>query len=278
MIRVREKQPAGCATLLEELVDERRLNLTAPVAIVVAHPDDEVIGMGAQLHRLQNVTVIHVTDGSPHDLRDANDSGFPNAQAYARARRAELKAALEIAGIPLSSTRELRVPDQEAPLHLVQIVRALQSIFNQSKPQAVFTHPYEGGHPDHDATALAVHTACALLPRPPLIHEMTSYYGANGSIVTGEFLPEPTHKIWTAELSREEVQSKERMFGCFKTQARVLQAFSLRSERFRTAPRYDFTQPPHPGALYYEQHSFGMPGFCAWAQTALLQLGIEVPL
>ena len=29
-------------------------------------------------------------------------------------------------------------------------------------------------------------------------------------------------------------------------------------EAFRVAPEYDFTQPPHPGVLFYEQFKIGM--------------------
>lgn len=35
--------------------------------IVVAHPDDETIGFGAQLCRLRDALLLHVTDGAPRD-------------------------------------------------------------------------------------------------------------------------------------------------------------------------------------------------------------------
>ena len=46
------------------------------VVIVVAHPDDEVIGAGALLGHLRGVTILHVTDGSPRDPADALRAGL----------------------------------------------------------------------------------------------------------------------------------------------------------------------------------------------------------
>jgi hypothetical protein len=44
------------------------------------------------------------------------------------------------------------------------------------KPDIVFTHPYEGGHPDHDFTAFAVHAACRLTKSTKsVIAEFASY-------------------------------------------------------------------------------------------------------
>jgi len=55
----------------------------APSAMaVVAHPDDETVGAGALLDRLDDVVVVHVTDGAPRDLADARSAGW-------RARRSD---------------------------------------------------------------------------------------------------------------------------------------------------------------------------------------------
>ncbi len=48
-----------------------RLAAGGPIAervmIVVAHPDDETIGLGAQLRRFEDALLVHVTDGAPRD-------------------------------------------------------------------------------------------------------------------------------------------------------------------------------------------------------------------
>jgi hypothetical protein len=45
------------------------------VMIVVAHPDDETIGMGAQLCRFRDALLLQVTDGAPRDGHDAAAHG-----------------------------------------------------------------------------------------------------------------------------------------------------------------------------------------------------------
>src|SRR5215210_9592209 len=78
-----------------DLLDARR------VAIVVAHPDDEAIGAGAQLSRLTGVTVIHATDGAPRNPRAAAEHGFASPAEYALARERELERVMMLGGVPI---------------------------------------------------------------------------------------------------------------------------------------------------------------------------------
>jgi N-acetylglucosamine malate deacetylase 2 len=253
-----------------------------PLVIIAAHPDDEVIGAGAHLfHWRDHVRFVHVTDGAPRNLQDAKAHGFANRARYAAARRAELNAALKLAGISPRQSSHLNIADQESWLHLVELTQLLLRHFEDLSPGAVLTHPYEGGHPDHDATAFGVHAACLLLSQKgvpaPSIFEMTSYHSRGGQMSSGEFLPDAEGPILSRQLTPEQQVLKHRLLGCFITQQKVLAGFNFQTESFRQAPIYDFTAPPHAGTLYYEQFDWGTTG-AAWrarAAEALADLQID---
>lgn len=247
--------------------------------LVAAHPDDETIGAGGRLANLQ-LWVVHVTDGSPRDLRDANDAGFQTRQAYAEARRRELLSALEQVGIGTERTRALSVVDQEASLDLVELTCRLADLFREIDPAVILTHPYEGGHPDHDATAFSVHAACALVDRkgkpPPEIIEFASYHDRAGAMSFFEFLPAEGCIERTILLSEQERALKRQMLDCFATQQKTIAPFPIDRECYRTSPRYDFTAPPHSGTLFYERYPWGMTGerWRLLAASAQERLGI----
>jgi LmbE family N-acetylglucosaminyl deacetylase len=224
------------------------------VLIVAAHPDDETIGAGAQFVNFRNVVVAHVTDGAPRSLGEGRGD-------YARARRAELAAALRAGGAASVDLREIGLVDQEASFHLAGLATRLAELLLELRPEIVLTHPYEGGHPDHDTTAFAVHTALGALEREaPVLLEFTSYHDRNGSMITGEFLPFEGCDEMALVLTPQVRERKRRMIDCFVTQHEVLANFSVNYERFRTAPHYDFTRPPHAGTLFYERFEWGITG------------------
>jgi N-acetylglucosamine malate deacetylase 2 len=248
----------------------------APLAIAVAHPDDESISVGGQLRRWPHAHVIHTTDGAPSHSADAWQSGYLTAEEYASARERESMTAMAQAGIGLQRLHHLGFADQETALNLVSLTEVLVDKFFELQPKLIITHPYEGGHPDHDSTAFAVHTARDILLREhgsaPMIVEATSYFNRAGIMATSEFLPRARSDIETRVLTEAEKEFKRRLFACFKTQQHVLQYFPIAIERFRLAPEYDFTEPPHKGRLYYELFEWGTTGE-RWRKLAKAALG-----
>jgi N-acetylglucosamine malate deacetylase 2 len=253
-------------------------NATVPLPtsiLVFAHPDDEVIALGARLGRFQSAHIVHVTDGAPRNEQDSRAHSFASLEEYRRARTEELRRAMERAGLRGVSSECLGISDQEASLQLLQLTRWLFQLCAEREPEVIFTHPYEGGHPDHDACAFAVHHAVALLggqmPMPPLIIESTFYHAGPNGMETGNFLPPSSSEREIAyRLSNEERQRKQALLECFTTQKDVLSCFKLEEERFRIAPVYDFCQPPQTGQVFYDQFPWGMTSqrFCELAIEA----------
>lgn len=268
--------PMSAATFLGWLASGTGM-ADLPVLVIAAHPDDETIGVGALLPRLRDVKVLHVTDGAPRDGRDARQHGFADIHAYAAARRGELRAALALAGIGPARILAFDLPDQRAAFELPLLTLRLAGLLAEQQPAVVITHSYEGGHPDHDATAFAVHMALRLLEPPhPVLLEMASYHAGPEGFSAGCFLPADESATVTISLPAEAQALKRRMFDCFVSQRQVLAMFKASTESLRPAPRHDFTQPPHPGRLHYENFPWGMTGerFCKFAAAAKRELGL----
>lgn len=235
-----------------------RQPVEACVALLAAHPDDEVIGAGASLHLFRRLILVHLTDGAPTNLADTRAHGFADAASYAAARREELARALCVAGVAPVCI-ELGAPDQGASLRLADLVRVFRACAAEHRVEAVFTHPYEGGHPDHDAAAFVA--AASGLP----VIEFASYHAGPDGMVTGAFLPGPA--ATRIDLTPEDSARKRAMLDCFTTQRATLAPFGTAYESFRPAPSYDFTQPPHPGTPHYERYDWGMTG-ARWRSLA----------
>lgn len=254
--------------LLEHL--REGLHGSPRMLIVAAHPDDEVASAGTVIRYAEDLYIIHTTDGAPKDLKYAKAASFRTRGEYARARRQELLSALRLARIPKERAMEAGFVDQEASFNLFALTVKLKEMISAVSPGVVFTLPYEGGHPDHDSTAFAVHAALRLIEREtddePFLVEYASYH-ANGTMFAAmEFLPAETETV-TVVLTEEERAAKESMINCFATQCGVLKAFPRASERYRRAPLYDFTSPPHKGKLYYENFDWGITG-ADWREKA----------
>jgi LmbE family N-acetylglucosaminyl deacetylase len=254
----------------------------AGVLLVAAHPDDETIGAGGVLRHLPVSAILHVTDGAPRDRRWWGDATIESREGYAAVRRIELARALAHAGVSARRMRCLGREDQRASFDLAGLARDVARMIRELRPGVVLTHGYEGGHPDHDATAFAVHAARAMMERegdgdPPIILEFTSYFARGEGIVTGEFIAREGCAAVDVALSEADRGAKRRMLECFGTQRETLAQFAVGdAERFRRAPEHDFARPPHEGTLHYERFDWGITGdeWRARAAEALEALGV----
>lgn len=250
--------------------------LQSKSVVLAAHPDDEAIGLGTLLGRMGGLqAAVHVTDGAPRGRSDVP------WQEYAQVRRREVEAAMREAGVGAGVRRVcLTCPDQQASFRMAGLARMICGMFRELGPEFVWTHPYEGGHPDHDAAAFVVHAAVEMLrkggEKGPVVLEFSSYHRGPEGMQTGRFLAGSAEQIYEHPLTAEEQAAKKKLFGCYASQAHVLQYFSVTEEPVRRAPRYDFTKPPQEGGLYYENFQWGVTGtqWRALASEAASELGL----
>lgn len=218
---------------------------------MLAHPDDETASAGGLLQRLAQPKLIYLTDGAPRDLGDARREGFADWQSYAGHRKSELRNALQALGVSADPIF-YDCPDQQALGWLERIVASLAS--DLSAAQAVVTHPYEHGHPDHDTAAVAVALARRMLGRsaPPAFEFAGYHLGPEGPVYGVFWGGGGTDML----LSAAELVRKRAAIAAFASQRETLGLFPLQPERFRPAPVYDFTKAAPPVEALYDLYAW----------------------
>jgi LmbE family N-acetylglucosaminyl deacetylase len=249
-------------------------------AVIVAHPADEIVGAGCLISKLVDVTVLHVTDGAPCDKHDVEAAGFAERADLAEARRQECLEALAIANVPEDRVVDLAIPDRSASQNLARLSRRITTFLQESGADIVLTHPYEGGHPDHDATAFATHAALRLMKvngfRPPVLFEMALHPDQDFKARLPEFLSGCERETTTLLLDERAADLKQRMFDSLETQRESLEASPLGPERFCQHSNYDFSLPPETGKLFYENFDWA-PRSAEWQKLAAQALSILFP-
>ncbi|MCA8976914.1 MAG: PIG-L family deacetylase [Planctomycetes bacterium] len=133
--------------------------LQAPVLVLAAHPDDEVIGAGGMLawhaRKGHAVTVVHMTDGAKGDPNNRESD-------ICAVRRREGKAALERLG--LGEPEHWDLADGELPERLPAVTERLRELFGRVQPRTLYSFWFGEAHRDHRAVAVATAEAAAALP------------------------------------------------------------------------------------------------------------------
>lgn len=250
------------------------------VLFVVAHPDDAVVGAGARLGYFNSLTILHVTDGTPRTLSAAQKAAFGNRKMFGVLRRAELKAALELI-TGKSRLHSLPIAEQEASYHIADIARWIVQLARRGQIEMLVTQSYEGGHPDHDACAVACRCAAERLKSEGVslpVLELTGYHFDGARMRAGGFIPRIGVAAARVPLACEDRRRKLAMLECFQSQPSTLELLPLRAERFRVAPQYNFGAAPHVGPVLYELIDSGMTGerWRALARDAMRELDAEL--
>lgn len=233
-----------------------RVSRDSNIVVIVAHPGDETLGCGRFLLRdPARVRILHIADGITRDEKVLRRSGAKSAADFVRIRHEELLAAMAVFGVTEEQIFSAGIAEREVLQNLPHAIDVILRLLRLERPQEVYTHPFEGGHPDFDAVCFAVHRAVDTLEEQgevrPAIQEFTGYHSREGLFHGAEFLTTyPMAQI--AILDEDERERKEKALRCFRSQYDLYVRFAIREERWRRAERYDFGSRPHEGPLYYE--------------------------
>ncbi len=242
--------------------------------VLVAHPDDEIIGCGALLRRMRFPTVVFATDGAPRDTFFWQAYG--SRQAYAETRRKEALQVAEMCALPrlefLTDRQDSIFVDQELFHHLARAIDELRAIVKGAQPEAMLTLAYEGGHPDHDCcsfmTSVLAHEFRLPAWEMPLYHRAPNLEPKRQQFLAGR------GREFVYNLTASEQAKKQSLLDIYRSQHAILQDFKTSEERFRLLPVYDYSQPPHQGLLNYEMWGWPVNGrevsaaFCRYLEQS----------
>jgi LmbE family N-acetylglucosaminyl deacetylase len=263
---VRRSAPVAGLDLLDRLARGEASGLR--IAVVAAHPDDEALFAATLMRRAGELVLIHLTDGAPADDRDAARAGFATPDAYAAARRSELERALDALGVWPRARLAYGLTDQETVFRLPELVERLAQDLDGC--DAVVTHAYEGGHPDHDAAAAAVQMAGGA-PR----FEFAGYHARSGALRTGRFHPSPLAPERIVETADADRRARAAALACYLSQAELLARLAFAPERIRLAPTYRLREAPPNGEALYDRWGLSLTSAEWRAVVALHEAGAD---
>jgi LmbE family N-acetylglucosaminyl deacetylase len=199
---------SSCLAGLRPLVEGRPRRLV----VVTPHPDDEVLGAGGLLQRMQRAcvetVVVAVTDG---------EASHPRARLLgcdlAATRTHERRVALNRLGCRSARVFQLGLPDGAVAGEVDRLTDLISGLLG---PDDLCVSPWRSdGHPDHDACGRAAAAAAASTRTPLLEYLVWAWHWAR---------PETTEVPWRQcrrlELERRETARKRWATYAFTSQIR----------------------------------------------------------
>jgi len=148
--------------MLSDLFEKRN------ILVVVAHPDDEVLGVGGTLHRLVykhscSVKVVILGEG----ITARGENRLPeNWENELLSHKQNISKSLECLGVQSKSIYDF--PDNRFDsVDFLDIVKVVENEIDMFSPEIIFTHHSGDLNIDHQLTSNAVITATRPLPGEP---------------------------------------------------------------------------------------------------------------
>ncbi len=188
--------------------------------VVAAHPDDELLGLGATMHKLikEQGAIVHVVilgEGitSRSDTRDAE-----KWKDVLEEHHNNMKAAA--AHIGFASIHSYDFSDNRFDSHaLLDIVKVVEKEKEEFKPEIIFTHNAGDLNVDHRYTFQAVMTATRPMT-DEIVKSIICFETPSATDWQYSNHPEQFHPNLFVEVSEEDVQAKIDALGEYKFEIR----------------------------------------------------------
>ncbi len=217
------------------------------ILILAPHPDDEVVACAAAIGRAREegatLFVFFPTHGCV-----ARETLWPWQRRcydfYVKRRLGEAEQTAHYLGIT-AVNRPLR-PARFLWRQLPGVYAEVQLAIATCQIDQIWTPAYEGGNADHDA----LNAMASRLTSKLNVLEFAEY-NFNGGKIRSQQFPFPNGTEQTLVLTPHEQEYKRAALEIYKSEKRNLNYVDVRQECFRPLAAYDYSQPPHPGTLWY---------------------------
>jgi len=142
------------------------------ILIIVAHPDDEVLGMGGTILKHtkngDDVTVAYLTTG----ITSRRSSKYNNSPSYKLSKNESLKIKKQILELQNDAKKSAKIlnvkktiffdyPDNELDsVSLLKVIKTIEKLISEEKPERIYTSHYKDLNVDHRRVFEATLTAC----------------------------------------------------------------------------------------------------------------------
>ena len=142
------------------------------ILIIVAHPDDEVLGMGGTILKHSKngdkIKVAYLTTG----ITSRRSLNYSNTSSYELSKSEILKMKKQIIDLQSDAKKALKILRAEKPIFfdfpdnemdsipLLKIIKKVEKLISKEKPDIVYTSHFKDLNVDHRIVFEAVITAC----------------------------------------------------------------------------------------------------------------------
>jgi LmbE family N-acetylglucosaminyl deacetylase len=229
------------------------MNLTSKkIMLIVAHPDDELLGLGATMHKLihEQECYIHVVilgEGITSRADNRDTKLWEKELAKHRENIINAQAAIGYQSVSIYDFPDNRFDS----VALLDIIKVIEKEKNNFKPEVIFTHHGGDVNIDHQRTFEAVITACR-----PMAHEQVK------TIITFET---PSGTEWRA--STDPKHFVPNLFISVSKENVEAKIKGMESYEFEKRP---YPHPRSPQALTIQAQRWGVAVGCEFAEAFCL--------